>query len=101
MGARRIGFLGYGEVGQRFAADLRAGGARRELATFDLLLHQAAAGDVLRRHAAAHGIEMLADSAALGDSCSLIFSAVTADQALNAARTLAKRPLDGAWVIDV
>ena len=101
MGARRIGFLGYGEVGQRFAADLRAGGAQRALATFDLLLHQAAAGDVLRRHAAAHGIEMLADSAALGDSCSLIFSAVTADQALNAARTLAKRPLDGAWVIDV
>ena len=47
MDAQRIGFLGYGEVGQRFASDLRAGGAQRELAAFDLLLHQAAAGEGL------------------------------------------------------
>jgi len=101
MGARRIGFLGYGEVGQRFAADLRAGGARRELAAFDLLMHQAAAGDAMRRHAAAQDVELLADTAALGDGCSLIFSAVTADQALAAAQALSGRPLSGAWVIDV
>jgi len=101
MGARRIGFLGYGEVGQRFAADLRAGGARRELAAFDLLLHQAAAGDGMRRHANAQGVELLTDTAALGDSCELIFSAVTADQTLAAARALGERPLSGAWVIDV
>ena len=31
----RIGFLGFGEVGQRFAADLRAQHADAELATFD------------------------------------------------------------------
>ena len=101
MGARKIGFLGFGEVGQRFAADLRAGGARRELAAFDLLLHQAAAGDGMRRHAATHGIETVADTAALAAGCNLIFSAVTADQTLNAARTLAGRPLDGAWLIDL
>jgi 3-hydroxyisobutyrate dehydrogenase-like beta-hydroxyacid dehydrogenase len=101
MGARRTGFLGFGEVGQRFAADLHADGARRELATFDLLLHQAAAGEAMRRHAQAHGVEMLADAAALADSCALIFSAVTADQTLNAARSLAERPLSGAWVVDL
>jgi len=101
MGARRIGFLGYGEVGQRFAADLRASGARRELAAFDLLMHQAAAGDGMRRHAAAHNVELLPDTGALGDSCEMIFSAVTADQALGAARALSGRPLAGAWVIDV
>ncbi len=101
MGARRIGFLGFGEVGQRFAADLHAGGARRELAAFDLLLHQAAAGEPMRRRAAAHGVVAVTEAAALADSCALIFSAVTADQTLAAARTLGERPLSGAWVVDL
>ncbi len=101
MGARRIGFLGFGEVGQRFAADLRASAARRELATFDLMLHQAAAGDGMRRHAATHGVDLLAHAGALADGCNLIFIAVTADQALAAANALATRALSGAWVVDV
>jgi len=93
MDAARIGFLGYGEVGQRFAADLRAGGAQRTLATFDLLLHQAAAGEVLRRHAATQRVDLMADAGALAAEATLIFSAVTADQALAAARSLAVRDL--------
>src|SRR5262245_39005404 len=101
MTAARIGFLGYGEVGQRFAADLRAIDGRRELAAFDLLLHQAAAGDAMRRHAGAQHVDLMADAAALADECTLIFSAVTADQALNAARSLADRQLKHAWVVDV
>jgi 3-hydroxyisobutyrate dehydrogenase-like beta-hydroxyacid dehydrogenase len=101
MGARRMGFLGFGEVGQRFAADLRAGGARRELATFDLLLHQAAAGDAMRRQATVLSVDLVADTAALADSCNLIFSAVTADQTLAAASSLAERELAGAWVVDL
>ena len=101
MDAKRIGFLGYGEVGQRFASDLRAAGAQRELATYDLLLHRAAAGDAMRRHAKAHRIDLMADAAALADEATLIFSAVTADQALAAARSLAERSLKHAWVIDV
>ena len=44
----RIGLLGFGEVGQRFAADLRAADPERAIATFDLLLHQAAAGEAMR-----------------------------------------------------
>jgi 3-hydroxyisobutyrate dehydrogenase-like beta-hydroxyacid dehydrogenase len=101
MDARRIGFLGYGEVGQRFAADLRAGGAQRELAVFDLLLHQAAAGEGMRRHAAAHDVEPMADAAALADAATLIFSAVTADQTLPAARSLAARSLRHAVFVDL
>src|SRR5262245_4974764 len=85
MSAPNIGFLGFGEVGQRFAAALRAGHAELDLSTFDLLLHQAAAGDAMRRHAAAHRVELMADASAIADECTLIFSAVTADQALNAA----------------
>ena len=101
MDAPRIGFLGYGEVGQRFAADLRAADAQRVLATFDLLLHQAAAGEALRRHATAQRVDLVADAAALADETTLIFSAVTADQTLNAARALAARNLEHALVVDL
>jgi len=97
----RIGFLGYGEVGQRFAADLRAAHAGLELATFDLIVHQAAAGVAMRQHAAAQHVELTADAAALASAGGIIFSAVTADQTLEASRALAARPLTGAWVIDV
>ena len=96
----KIGILGYGEVGQRFAADLRAGAAARSLATFDLLLHQAAAGEGMRRHASAHGVEPLTDAAALGE-CQLIFSAVTAAQTRAAAKSLCSRPLGDALVVDL
>ncbi len=96
----RIGFLGFGEVGQRFAADLRAAHAHMHLAAFDLLLHQAAAGDGMRRHAAAHRVSLAADADALAADSTLLFSAVTADQTLDAARSLAARPLRGAWVVD-
>ncbi len=101
MTATRIGLLGYGEVGQRFAADLRAAHPGLAIATFDLLLYQAAAGDGLRRHAAAHRVDLMADAAALAEETTLIFSAVTADQTLSAARSLAARSLGHAWVVDL
>jgi len=101
MKAPSIGLLGFGEVGQRFAADLRAAHARIELATFDLLLHQAAAGDAMRRHAAAQRVELASDAAALAAASTLLISAVTAEQTLAAARALAARPLAKAWVVDV
>lgn len=101
METSRIGILGFGEVGQRFAADLRAGGARRRLATFDLLLHRASAGERMRRHAAAHGVETLADAAGFAGGFDVIFSAVTAAQTRAAAGSLCVRPLDGAFVVDL
>ena len=101
MSAPHIGLLGFGEVGQRFAADLRSGDVALPLATFDLLLHQAAAGAALRRHADTHRVEMLTDAAGLAADRELIFSAVTAAQTLAAARSLCARPLNGAWVIDL
>src|SRR5689334_11716641 len=100
MDTPRIGILGFGEVGQRFAADLRAGDAARSLATFDLLLHQAAAGERMRRHAANHGVELLTDAAGLADY-PLIFSAVTAAQTHAAAQSLCTRPLGDALVVDL
>jgi 3-hydroxyisobutyrate dehydrogenase-like beta-hydroxyacid dehydrogenase len=99
--APRVAFLGFGEVGQRFAADLRAAHPGLQLATFDLLLHQVVAGERMRRHATAQGVELTADAAALAGAGTLVFCAVTADQTLQAARALASRPLDGTWVVDV
>jgi 3-hydroxyisobutyrate dehydrogenase-like beta-hydroxyacid dehydrogenase len=100
MSVTRSGLLGFGEVGQRFAADLRAGAADLRLSTFDLLLHQAAAGDGLRKHAAAHGVELCTDVAGLA-GCELVFSAVTAGETLNAARSLAALPLANVWIVDL
>jgi 3-hydroxyisobutyrate dehydrogenase-like beta-hydroxyacid dehydrogenase len=96
-----IGLLGFGEVGQRFASDLRAGDAHRKLATFDLLLHQAAAGEAMRRHAGAQSVELLTDAGGLGETRGIVFSAVTADQTLAAARSSCVRALDGTWFVDL
>jgi 3-hydroxyisobutyrate dehydrogenase-like beta-hydroxyacid dehydrogenase len=101
MDAPRIGILGFGEVGQRFAADLRAADPNRAIATFDLLLHQAAAGERMRRHASEHRVDLLTDAAGLTDGSDLIFSAVTAAQTHAAAQSLCARPLNGAFVIDL
>ena len=97
----RIGFLGFGEVGQRFASDLRASSAELVLGAYDLSMHEVAAGEGMRRRAAADGVELCAGAAALAESSDLIFSAVTAEQTGAAARSLCTRSLDGAWVIDL
>jgi 3-hydroxyisobutyrate dehydrogenase-like beta-hydroxyacid dehydrogenase len=99
--AVRVGFLGFGEVGQRFAADLRAASAELSLGAYDLLLHQATAGEGMRRQAAAARVAACADVAALVRASDLVFSAVTADQTAAAVRSLCSSPLDDAWVIDV
>ena len=96
-----IGLLGFGEVGQRFATDLRAADPGRTLAAFDLLLHQAAAGERMRQQACAVGVEMLTDAAGLAESCDLVFSAVTAEQTLAAARSLCGPALRDVWVVDL
>ena len=100
MSAPRIGFLGFGEVGQRFAADLRAREGDRKLFAFDLLLHQAA-GEGMRRHADSNRVEPLTEVAGINENCDVIFSAVTADQTLIAARSICAGPLSGKWLIDL
>jgi 3-hydroxyisobutyrate dehydrogenase-like beta-hydroxyacid dehydrogenase len=97
----RIGFLGLGEVGQRFAADFRAADAARTLVAFDLLLQEAGTAEPLQRHAAAQRIEIATAAADLSAGCDLIFSAVTADQTLIAAQSLCRAGLAGALVVDL
>jgi 3-hydroxyisobutyrate dehydrogenase-like beta-hydroxyacid dehydrogenase len=96
----KIGLLGFGEVGRRFAADLRASDARLDLEVFDRLLHQAAAGEEMRAHASTHRVVLASEAGALGAS-DLVFSAVTADQTLPAARSVAASPLNDSLYIDL
>jgi 3-hydroxyisobutyrate dehydrogenase-like beta-hydroxyacid dehydrogenase len=96
----KIGMLGFGEVGRRFASDLRAADPRTEIQAFDLLVHQGMAGEEMRRHASIHRVTLAAEAGALGD-CDLVFSAVTADQTLAAARSIARRPLSESFFVDL
>jgi 3-hydroxyisobutyrate dehydrogenase-like beta-hydroxyacid dehydrogenase len=54
----------------------------------------------MRRHASAHVVTPAVDAAALGE-CDLVFSAVTADQTLAAAHSVAVRPLNHSLFIDL
>jgi len=101
MTVPRVGFLGFGEVGQRFAADLRATRPGLEMSAFDLLLQQGSDGDPLRHHAAAQRVDLAAAAAHLAGQGALVFSAVTADQTLAAVRSLVERPLEDTWVVDL
>lgn len=60
---RRVGLLGYGEVGRILAEDLRAGGIAQVVA-YDLKLGSAAEAP-LREHAATHGVALAASHAEL------------------------------------
>jgi 3-hydroxyisobutyrate dehydrogenase-like beta-hydroxyacid dehydrogenase len=96
----RIGLLGFGEVGKRFGADLRARGVD-SIATFDLLLDDSNDGPSMHEHARQHGIALLRSAVELANCSDLIICAVTAAQASNAVQSLARTQLSGKWLLDV
>lgn len=93
-----IGIVGYGEVGRILAEDLRARGVR--VLAWDLELAGGGA-DGLRRHAAAHGVDLAASGPALAGACDLLISAVTASQTLAAAVDSAQGLRRGARFLDL
>ena len=74
----RIGFIGYGEVGTTFGADLVRNGASR-VAAFDLLFADPPRGGALQERARAAGVVPVASAAAAVDGADVVISAVTAD----------------------
>lgn len=94
----RVGLLGYGEVGRILAEDLRGRGVERVRA-YDSKLGSSDEGP-LRRHAEQHGVALVASPAALGEGAELIVSAVTASQAVPAARACAPSVRRGTWFLD-
>src|SRR5882724_11305802 len=92
-----IGLVGYGEVGRILAEDLRKEDLR--VAAYDLKL-QTDPAQILRDHAAAHGVTLAASHADLAPSADFIVSAVTASQAVPVAQACAPAVKRGAWFLD-
>ncbi len=95
---RRVGLVGYGEVGRILAEDLRARGIG-QVAAYDIKLGTAAEAP-LRAHAAAHGVALAASHTALAAQSDLLICAVTASQTVAAARACAAGIPSGAWFLD-
>lgn len=91
----RVGFVGFGEAGFHIANGLRGAGLGRTFA-FDT-----DTGDKPRQRARESCTDLLASNAELASSCDVIFSAVTADQALNAARQTAPHLSSRHYYVDV
>lgn len=94
-----IALVGFGEAGHAFASGWFPPPAVRPKA-YDVKLHDAAtAGPVLERCASA-GVEPVADAKKAIAGVGLIFSVVTADRALEAARACAPHLAHGALWLD-
>lgn len=78
------GFVGFGEAGYHIAKGLLGAGLKHTFA-FDI----DSSSDRVRERARETGAVLLDSNEALAQACDVIFSAVTADQALNAAEQTA------------
>lgn len=97
-GRWRVGLVGYGEVGRILAEDLRARGLA-QVAAYDVKVGTAAELP-LREHASAHGVVLAASHAELARASDLLISAVTASQAVSAARACTAGVPAGTWFLD-
>lgn len=105
-GQWHIGLVGYGEVGRILAEDLRAQGL--SVSACDVQLAGDGDGETegtqaapRRAHAAAHGVQLRANHAALAAGSDLLISAVTASQTLEVARACAPHLRPGAFYLDL
>ncbi len=83
-----IGFVGFGEAAYYLSKGLREAGLSRTY-SFDINSGSAKLGPKIRGRARETSTELLESNAALAAACGVILSAVTADQALAAAKQTA------------
>jgi 3-hydroxyisobutyrate dehydrogenase-like beta-hydroxyacid dehydrogenase len=83
-----VGFVGFGEAAFHLAKGLREAGVTRTVA-FDSHLHTPRVGDKIQARAKETQTSLVEFSAALAAAASVIISAVTADQAVDAAEQTA------------
>jgi 3-hydroxyisobutyrate dehydrogenase-like beta-hydroxyacid dehydrogenase len=84
----RLGFVGFGEAAFHLAKGLREAGVKRTIA-FDIHMHTLGLGEKIQARAQETGTALVEFSAALAASADVIISAVTADQAMDAAQQTA------------
>ncbi|HVB89134.1 MAG TPA: DUF1932 domain-containing protein [Beijerinckiaceae bacterium] len=96
----KIALIGFGEVGRTFARDLVASGAA-ELATFDILLREEKAGSAMRARAGELGVRVCERPSDAAREAAIVFSAVTAVSAYEAAEEAATYLRPGQYFVDL
>ncbi|MFB9949688.1 DUF1932 domain-containing protein [Rhizobium puerariae] len=96
----RIAFLGFGEAARAFHDTLAPKLKDGEFRAYDLLLGRADSAAGMREAMTGRGVKPAGSPAELADA-EWLFSAVTADQSLNAAQSLAPYLGQGALFIDI
>jgi 3-hydroxyisobutyrate dehydrogenase len=96
----QIGFVGFGEAAYHIAKGLCGAGPARVFA-FDINSGAPGLGEKIRARARETQTELVDSNAALADACGVIFSAVTADQALEAARQTAPHLASRHYYVDL
>ncbi|TSE34959.1 NAD(P)-dependent oxidoreductase [Tepidimonas charontis] len=96
----RVGVIGLGEVGAIFGAALREQGLPW-VGAWDVLALNEAERVVLQQRAAAAGVTLCPDLAALCAQAELLISAVTAGNTLAAAQAAATELRPGTWYLDL
>jgi 3-hydroxyisobutyrate dehydrogenase-like beta-hydroxyacid dehydrogenase len=96
----KVGFVGFGEAAYHIAKGLRGAGVDRVYA-YDINTYAPVLGEKIRGRALETQTELVGSNAALGEASNVIFSAVTADQALEAARQIAPHLRAGHYYVDL
>lgn len=97
----RIAFLGFGEAARGFRESLAVAGPSLRFAAYDILIEtQGAEGDC-GRAMQAHGVDVTDGPERLMAGADWIISAVTADQSLEAARSVAPFANSGQVLLDI
>lgn len=94
-----IAFVGFGEAGHALASSWMRP-ARGTIKAYDIKLREAALSGLVLERCAQAGVEPQPDPGPALDTAGLVFSLVTADQALDAARSCAPHLLPGALWLD-
>jgi 3-hydroxyisobutyrate dehydrogenase-like beta-hydroxyacid dehydrogenase len=88
LGIDSLGFVGFGEAAFHLAKGLREAGVKRTVA-FDIHMHTAGLGEKIQERAKETQTALVEFPAALAAGADVIISAVTADQAIDAAQETA------------
>ncbi|MBC7312161.1 MAG: NAD(P)-dependent oxidoreductase, partial [Rhizobium sp.] len=94
-----IAFVGFGEAGHALASSWMRP-ARGTTRAYDIKLREAATSGAVVERCAEAGVEPRPDPGPALDTAGLVFSLVTADQALEAARACAPHLIPGALWLD-
>lgn len=96
-----IAFIGFGEAAQAFVAGWKSEGLDLRIAAYDLLLDDASRAAAKRAECAALGVQAAANAAEALAQADMVISAVTADQVMQAARSVAAAVRPGLLFLDI